>query len=177
MCVSLSLSLRSASWLPCRFTIGYSCFTLNLKLKDFGVNVYLRRAIPAMLVIPTQLCCIFLLEQIGRKWSLAVTLFQTSFLSLLILTFPPGTAHPPQGCSPGLPACSRPAQLPAHPGSQPPAPTAPRPRRGQAPSARALPSPVWGAPGGHGVQGTRPHAGGRVGSLLLSDPSPHRTWC
>ncbi|XP_054451862.1 solute carrier family 22 member 14 [Pteronotus mesoamericanus] len=70
------------------FTASHSYFTLSFKMKDFGVNIYFSQVIPGIVEVPAQLCCIFLLEQIGRKWSLAVTLFQATFMNLLILIFP-----------------------------------------------------------------------------------------
>ncbi|KAF5921785.1 hypothetical protein HPG69_012956 [Diceros bicornis minor] len=70
------------------FTVGYSYFTLSLKLKDFGVNIHFRQVIPGIMEVPARLCCIFLLEQIGRKWSLVVTLLQGIIICLLILILP-----------------------------------------------------------------------------------------
>ncbi|XP_046536408.1 solute carrier family 22 member 14 [Equus quagga] len=70
------------------FTVGYSYFTLSFKLKDFGVNIYFRQVIPSIMEVPARLCCIFLLEQMGRKWSLIATLFQGTMMCLLILIIP-----------------------------------------------------------------------------------------
>ncbi|KAM5234086.1 solute carrier family 22 member 14 [Hipposideros larvatus] len=71
------------------FTVGYSYFMLNIKMKDFGMNIHSRLVIHGIMEVPARLWCIFLLEQMGRKWSLGVTLFQGFFMSLLILIFPP----------------------------------------------------------------------------------------
>ncbi|KAM8921858.1 solute carrier family 22 member 14 isoform 3-T3 [Lycaon pictus] len=71
------------------FTVGYSYFTMSLKLKDFGVNINLTQVVPGLMEVPARLCCIFLLELMGRKWSLILTLFQGSLMCLLILILPP----------------------------------------------------------------------------------------
>ncbi|XP_059018053.1 solute carrier family 22 member 14 [Mustela lutreola] len=70
------------------FTVGYSYFMLILKLKDLGINIHFTRVIPSIVEVPARLCCIFLLEQIGRKWSLIVTTFQGSLMCLLVLILP-----------------------------------------------------------------------------------------
>ncbi|XP_039093187.1 solute carrier family 22 member 14 isoform X2 [Hyaena hyaena] len=70
------------------FAVGYSYFTVCLKLKDFGMNVHLRYVIPGIVEVPARLCCVFLLEHVGRKWSLLATLFQGSLMCLLALTLP-----------------------------------------------------------------------------------------
>ncbi|XP_045859518.1 solute carrier family 22 member 14 [Meles meles] len=70
------------------FTVGYSYFMLILKLKDLGVNIHFTQVIPGIVEVPARLCCIFLLEQIGRKWSLIVTVFQGSLMCLLVLILP-----------------------------------------------------------------------------------------
>ncbi|GAB5576960.1 solute carrier family 22 member 14 isoform X4 [Prionailurus iriomotensis] len=75
------------------FTVSYSYFTLCFKLKDFAMNIHFRQVIPGIMEVPARLCCIFLLEQIGRKWSLVVSLFQGTLMCLLILILPP--AHLP----------------------------------------------------------------------------------
>uniref|UniRef100_A0A8C7AF16 Solute carrier family 22 member 14 n=1 Tax=Neovison vison TaxID=452646 RepID=A0A8C7AF16_NEOVI len=72
------------------FTVGYSYFMLILKLKDLGINIHFTRVIPSIVEVPARLCCIFLLEQIGRKWSLIVTTFQGSLMCLLVLILPSG---------------------------------------------------------------------------------------
>lgn len=78
-----------------------------LKLKDFGLNIHLRYVIPGIVEVPARLCCVFLLEHVGRKWSLLATLFQGSLMCLLTLTLPSGTARPPLrdpcSCSPVWP--------------------------------------------------------------------------
>ncbi|XP_025769456.1 solute carrier family 22 member 14 [Puma concolor] len=71
------------------FTVSYSYFTLCFKLKDFAMNIHFRQVIPGIMEVPARLCCIFLLEQIGRKWSLVVSLFQGTLMCLLILILPP----------------------------------------------------------------------------------------
>ncbi|KAM8758182.1 solute carrier family 22 member 14-like [Rhynchonycteris naso] len=69
------------------FSNGYSLMMLGSAFRDFGVNVYSSQIIPGILGVPARLCTLFLLEQIGRKWSLAVTHFQGTLMTLLILNF------------------------------------------------------------------------------------------
>ncbi|XP_047561465.1 solute carrier family 22 member 14 isoform X2 [Lutra lutra] len=69
--------------------MGCVCyFMLILKLKDLGINIHFTQVIPGIVEVPARLCCIFLLEQIGRKWSLIVTIFQGSLMCLLVLILP-----------------------------------------------------------------------------------------
>ncbi|XP_027441575.2 solute carrier family 22 member 14 isoform X3 [Zalophus californianus] len=70
------------------FTVGYSYFTLSLKLKNLGVDLHFTQVIPGIMEVPACLCCIFFLEQMGRKWSLIATLFQGSLMCLLVLILP-----------------------------------------------------------------------------------------
>ncbi|XP_073742904.1 solute carrier family 22 member 14 isoform X3 [Callorhinus ursinus] len=70
------------------FTVGYSYFTLSLKLKNLGVDLHFTQVILGIMEVPACLCCIFLLEQMGRKWSLIATLFQGSLMCLLVLILP-----------------------------------------------------------------------------------------
>ncbi|XP_021533213.1 solute carrier family 22 member 14 [Neomonachus schauinslandi] len=72
------------------FTVGYSYFTLSLKLKNLGMDLHFTQVIPGIMEVPARLCCIFLLEQMGRKWSLIATLFQGSLMCLLVLILPSG---------------------------------------------------------------------------------------
>ncbi|XP_076985898.1 solute carrier family 22 member 14 isoform X2 [Tamandua tetradactyla] len=72
------------------FTVSYSYFTLSLKMKDFGLGIYLGKMVPGIMEVPARLCCIFLLEHIGRKWSLTVTLLQGVLMCLLLLLLPQG---------------------------------------------------------------------------------------
>ncbi|XP_077630114.1 solute carrier family 22 member 14 [Crocuta crocuta] len=76
------------------FAVGYSYFTVCLKLQDFGMNIHLRYVIPGIVEVPARLCCVFLLEHVGRKWSLLATLFQGSLMCLLTLTLPSGERGP-----------------------------------------------------------------------------------
>uniref|UniRef100_A0A452QN98 Solute carrier family 22 member 14 n=1 Tax=Ursus americanus TaxID=9643 RepID=A0A452QN98_URSAM len=70
------------------FTVGYSYFTLSLKLKDLGVNIHFTQVVPGIMEVPARLCCIFLLEQIGRKWSLFATLCHGCLMCFLVLILP-----------------------------------------------------------------------------------------
>ncbi|XP_054537667.1 solute carrier family 22 member 14 isoform X14 [Pan troglodytes] len=70
------------------FTVSYTYFTLNLRMRELGVSVHFRHMVPSIMEVPARLCCIFLLQQIGRKWSLAVTLLQAIIWCLLLLFLP-----------------------------------------------------------------------------------------
>nr|XP_023410565.1 solute carrier family 22 member 14 [Loxodonta africana] len=76
------------------FTISYTYLTLSLKVKDFGVNPYTRQVIPSLMEVPARLCCVLLLEHLGRKWTLALTLLQASLVCLLVLLLPQGEDGP-----------------------------------------------------------------------------------
>ncbi|XP_017702915.1 PREDICTED: solute carrier family 22 member 14 isoform X5 [Rhinopithecus bieti] len=73
--------LMSCVW----FTVSYTYFTLSLRMRELGVSVHFRHVVPSIMEVSARLCCIFLLQQIGRKWSLAVTLLQTIIWCLLLL--------------------------------------------------------------------------------------------
>nr|XP_034812028.2 solute carrier family 22 member 14 isoform X7 [Pan paniscus] len=70
------------------FTVSYTYFTLNLRMRELGMSVHFRHMVPSIMEVPARLCCIFLLQQIGRKWSLAVTLLQAIIWCLLLLFLP-----------------------------------------------------------------------------------------
>nr|XP_057157670.1 solute carrier family 22 member 14 isoform X8 [Pan paniscus] len=72
------------------FTVSYTYFTLNLRMRELGMSVHFRHMVPSIMEVPARLCCIFLLQQIGRKWSLAVTLLQAIIWCLLLLFLPEG---------------------------------------------------------------------------------------
>lgn len=65
---------------------------LGLKIKELGVDIYLTQVIPGMMEVPARLCCIFLIEQLKRRRTLIVTLFQGAIMCFLSLTLPSGTA-------------------------------------------------------------------------------------
>uniref|UniRef100_A0A2K5HSL5 Major facilitator superfamily (MFS) profile domain-containing protein n=1 Tax=Colobus angolensis palliatus TaxID=336983 RepID=A0A2K5HSL5_COLAP len=73
------------------FTVSYTYFTLSLRMRELGVSVHFRHVVPSIMEVSARLCCIFLLQQIGRKWSLAVTLLQTIIWCLLLLFLSEGT--------------------------------------------------------------------------------------
>nr|KAF6311196.1 solute carrier family 22 member 14 [Myotis myotis] len=70
------------------FSVGHSYSTLTLKMRDFGVKYQMSAIIPGMMGMPARLCSLFLFEHFGRKWTMAGSLFQGSFLNLLILFIP-----------------------------------------------------------------------------------------
>ncbi|XP_060036604.1 solute carrier family 22 member 13 isoform X1 [Erinaceus europaeus] len=71
------------------FAIGYSYFTLALQLQVLELDTYLIHMLSSLLEVPARLCCIFLLEHIGRKWSVVLTLVQGCLMCSLILLLPP----------------------------------------------------------------------------------------
>ncbi|XP_036122192.1 solute carrier family 22 member 14 [Molossus molossus] len=85
------------------FTAGHSYFTLSLKMRDFDMNLYISQMVSAMMELPARLGSIFLFEQFGRKWTLAVILLQGTFMNFLVLNFPSGTDDPKLGWSCCLP--------------------------------------------------------------------------
>ncbi|XP_036049560.1 LOW QUALITY PROTEIN: solute carrier family 22 member 14 [Onychomys torridus] len=70
------------------FTVTYIYFTLSLKMKDFGVDTYFRQVIPGILEVPARLCCIVLLEHLGRKCSLFLSLILAAIMCLFLLFLP-----------------------------------------------------------------------------------------
>ncbi|XP_008066542.1 solute carrier family 22 member 14 [Carlito syrichta] len=70
------------------FAVSYNYFMLSLKMKELGMSIHFSHVIPGILKLPARLCCIFLLARMGRKWSLAVTLFPVTVISFLLLIFP-----------------------------------------------------------------------------------------
>nr|XP_020141042.1 solute carrier family 22 member 14 isoform X2 [Microcebus murinus] len=74
----------SAVW----FTGSYGYFTLKIMMKEICVSIYLRQMVFSLMELPARLCCIFLVEQIGKKWSLTVTLFQASIVYLILIFLP-----------------------------------------------------------------------------------------
>nr|XP_012805014.1 solute carrier family 22 member 14 [Jaculus jaculus] len=70
------------------FTVSYTYFSMNRKMKQFGMNVYFGQVILGIMDVPARLCYIFFLEQIGRKWSLTLTLTQATIISFILLFLP-----------------------------------------------------------------------------------------
>ncbi|XP_038179677.1 solute carrier family 22 member 14 [Arvicola amphibius] len=70
------------------FSISYVYFTLNLKLKDCRIETYLRQIIPGILEVPAHLSCIILLENLGRKCGLFVSLILATISCLFLLFLP-----------------------------------------------------------------------------------------
>nr|XP_048280033.1 solute carrier family 22 member 14 isoform X2 [Myodes glareolus] len=70
------------------FVISYIYFTMNLKLKDCGIETYLRQIIPGILEVPARLYCILLLENLGRKCSLFVNLILSTISCFFLLFLP-----------------------------------------------------------------------------------------
>lgn len=75
-----------------RFAIGCNYYTLDFKIRELGMNIYLSQVIPGMMEVPARLCCIFLLEQFKRRGTLIMTLFQGATMCFLSLMLPSGTA-------------------------------------------------------------------------------------
>ncbi|XP_005383789.1 PREDICTED: solute carrier family 22 member 14 isoform X2 [Chinchilla lanigera] len=74
------------------FTVNYIYFILIFKMRDFGMNLHIREASSSIMKVPIRLCCIVVLECKGRKWSLILTLTQTTIICGLLLVFQ-GTVH------------------------------------------------------------------------------------
>ncbi|EDL09235.1 solute carrier family 22 member 14 isoform X1 [Mus musculus] len=70
------------------FTVSYISFTLNLKMNDFGLDVYFVQMVRSIVAVPARLCCIILLEYFGRKWALNLTLFLVTSMCLFLLFLP-----------------------------------------------------------------------------------------
>ncbi|XP_059124859.1 solute carrier family 22 member 14 isoform X2 [Peromyscus eremicus] len=70
------------------FTVSYIYFTLSLKMKDLGVDIYFRQVIPGIVEVPARLCCIVLLEHLGRKCSLFLSLILVAIMCLFLLFLP-----------------------------------------------------------------------------------------
>lgn len=76
---------------PTRFTISYISFTLNLKMNEYGLDIYFVQVVRSIVAVPARLCCIILLEYCGRKWALNLTLFLVTCTCLFLLFLPQGT--------------------------------------------------------------------------------------
>lgn len=103
-----------------RFAVGCNYYMLSLKIKELGVDTYLTQLIPGIMEVPARLCCIFLIEQLKRRRTLIVALFQGAIMCFLSLTLPSGTASTaPLSASlmvpPNLPASSNPYLVPPAP--------------------------------------------------------------
>ncbi|XP_040596250.1 solute carrier family 22 member 14 [Mesocricetus auratus] len=70
------------------YSVSYIYLTLSLKMKDFGVDNYVRYVIPGILEVPARLCCIVLLEYFGRKCSLFLSLTLATIICLFLLFLP-----------------------------------------------------------------------------------------
>lgn len=94
------------SHLHARFSISFNYFTLMLTMNNLDTNVYLTHLVTGVMKVPAQLCCIILLERVGKRLSLGIMFLQGSLLSLLILVLPTGNAPslPPRRPYPGQPA-------------------------------------------------------------------------
>ncbi|XP_005348268.1 solute carrier family 22 member 14 [Microtus ochrogaster] len=67
------------------FSISYIYFTLGLKLKDYGIENYLRQMLPGTLEVPARLYCIVLLENLGRKCTLFANLILATISCFFLL--------------------------------------------------------------------------------------------
>ncbi|XP_055270591.1 solute carrier family 22 member 14 [Moschus berezovskii] len=84
--------LRKLTLVMCSvwFAVGCNYYMLGLKIKELGVNIHLSQVIPGMMEVPARLCCIFLIEQLKRRQTLIVTLFQGAIMCFLSLMLPSG---------------------------------------------------------------------------------------
>ncbi|XP_057624408.1 solute carrier family 22 member 14-like [Chionomys nivalis] len=70
------------------FSISYSYFTLGLKLKDCGIENYLRQMLPGTLEVPARLFCLVLLKNLGRKCTLFANLILATISCFFLLFLP-----------------------------------------------------------------------------------------
>uniref|UniRef100_H0XLT1 Major facilitator superfamily (MFS) profile domain-containing protein n=1 Tax=Otolemur garnettii TaxID=30611 RepID=H0XLT1_OTOGA len=70
------------------FAVSSSYLILILKLKDLGMTTYFTQAQRGFVEVPARLCSMFLMEQMKKKWSLAVTLLLGAILCLLFTVLP-----------------------------------------------------------------------------------------
>ncbi|XP_057560596.1 solute carrier family 22 member 14 [Hippopotamus amphibius kiboko] len=84
--------LRKVTLVMCSiwFAVGCNYYMLGHKIKELGVNIYFMQVIPGVMEVPARLCSIFLLEQLKRKWTLILTLFQGALMCFLSLMLPSG---------------------------------------------------------------------------------------
>ncbi|KAG5197462.1 hypothetical protein JEQ12_008191 [Ovis aries] len=84
--------LRKLTLVMCSvwFAVGCNYYMLSLKIKELGVDTYLTQLIPGIMEVPARLCCIFLIEQLKRRRTLIVALFQGAIMCFLSLTLPSG---------------------------------------------------------------------------------------
>lgn len=82
--------LRKLTLVMCSvwFAVGCNYYMLSLKIKELGVDTYLTQLIPGIMEVPARLCCIFLIEQLKRRRTLIVALFQGAIMCFLSLTLP-----------------------------------------------------------------------------------------
>ncbi|XP_049622422.1 solute carrier family 22 member 14 [Suncus etruscus] len=70
------------------FAISFNTFTILLKTKNLDVNFDLLYLVTGIIKVPARLCCIILLDKMGRRLSLGILLMQSCLLSLLIFLLP-----------------------------------------------------------------------------------------
>uniref|UniRef100_H0WNP7 Major facilitator superfamily (MFS) profile domain-containing protein n=1 Tax=Otolemur garnettii TaxID=30611 RepID=H0WNP7_OTOGA len=72
------------------FTMSYCFYSLSFILKDLGVNIYLRQVFLGIMGVSARLFYVFLLEQIGTKWTLAMTFLIATIMTLILHFLPEG---------------------------------------------------------------------------------------
>ncbi|KAL0593471.1 Solute carrier family 22 member 14 [Plecturocebus cupreus] len=65
-------------------------FCIDPGMRELGMSLYFGHVVLGVLKVPARLCCFFLLQRTGRKWSLAVALLQVVIWCLVLLLLPEG---------------------------------------------------------------------------------------
>lgn len=77
-----------------RFTVQLVYASISLNLANFGINVFLTQLLFGLTEIPAHTLCIWILEALGRKISLLLTVLVGGLSCVLIVAIPQGTGVP-----------------------------------------------------------------------------------
>lgn len=76
-------------------------YGLGLQVGDFGLDIYLTQLIFGLVEMPARFFSIFIMEKLGRKWSLLGSLTLAGTMCIIIIFIPAGTRL--SSSLPGLP--------------------------------------------------------------------------